>query len=516
MFRTLATYMRLALTNYSGWVIQELALAKKAELRCGNKSLSWKDFSDAVQLFVEVETGTHRISEAMRKSSAWNHSPGWSEEISALGASLLVHATDALFRVSGDQQDREPLHNLEYLISSLSAFDISDAHDTVYALLAIAKDAKPIASSDIVSDSTFETYAQSRGLLGDSKDRSKQYYRVDYSLPLIEVYKEFTEFSIRRSGEHDSTRALDILCRPWAPAKAVRRPSHRDDPDLRNVSPFPSWIPQFSKAAYAIVQPPFSGSRRIRQNADSLVGLPAPNQRHYNAAADNGVDLRKLKFQKRGDSYSLYVSGFVLDTVDRVEATSQAGNIPAEWMKAGGWVDLHQDPPESLWRTLVADRSSKGSNPPSYYGRALKESVTKDMMTSGVFSTMKLVDEGRSSIVADFFRRVQAVIWNRSLLRTTRQHVGLVNKDTQASDLICILYGCSVPVVLRRCLAKSEQKAIGRDVHTGGGDGSKNATSHTRKRFTLVGECYVHGMMNGEAITWKEAHGVEDEVFEII
>ena len=34
------------------WVIQELALAKDTEVRCGEKSVHWRDFGDAISLFV--------------------------------------------------------------------------------------------------------------------------------------------------------------------------------------------------------------------------------------------------------------------------------------------------------------------------------------------------------------------------------------------------------------------------------------------------------------------------------
>ena len=42
------------------WVVQEIALARHARLHCGKKSIRWSDFADAVSLFVEVESATHR------------------------------------------------------------------------------------------------------------------------------------------------------------------------------------------------------------------------------------------------------------------------------------------------------------------------------------------------------------------------------------------------------------------------------------------------------------------------
>ena len=45
------------------WVVQEVALAPKAIIHCGPAKLSWSKFAVAVELFVEAETATHRLSE---------------------------------------------------------------------------------------------------------------------------------------------------------------------------------------------------------------------------------------------------------------------------------------------------------------------------------------------------------------------------------------------------------------------------------------------------------------------
>ncbi|KAK7927424.1 hypothetical protein PG985_004422 [Apiospora marii] len=44
------------------WVVQEIALALDAQVYCGPDEIPWKDFAVAVELFVEVETATHRLS----------------------------------------------------------------------------------------------------------------------------------------------------------------------------------------------------------------------------------------------------------------------------------------------------------------------------------------------------------------------------------------------------------------------------------------------------------------------
>jgi hypothetical protein len=100
---------------------------------------------------------------------------------------------------------------------------------------------------------------------------------------------------------------------------------------------------------------PTAGLRMERQNADPLVGMPGFGHGNYSAAETRKVDLRKLKFvkwthlKKEGATYpeySMFVQGFILDEVFRVEQIAANGNIPYRWLRAGGWIDTDQNPPE--------------------------------------------------------------------------------------------------------------------------------------------------------------------------
>jgi hypothetical protein len=77
--------------------------------------------------------------------------------------------------------------------------------------------------------------------------------------------------------------------------------------------------------------------------------------------------------------------------------------------------------------------------------------------TRGNLDSKKLINEGRCTIVAEFLRRVQEVIWNRQLMITKNSdeegnpgkgRLGLVRDDVKPGFKVCILYGCSVPVIL--------------------------------------------------------------------
>ncbi|KAL9078909.1 MAG: hypothetical protein Q9157_002165 [Trypethelium eluteriae] len=562
------------------WVVQEVALARKAIIHCGSAKIAWNKFAVAVELFVEVETATHRLSEVMKKDPKYYHVPMWFEYVSALGASLLVRATSELFRdyqhsskasegkkkpavkkksspepdeVDIESEDDEvvspreralqyerdslengvvpkaqPLLDLEYLVCSLSIFNVLKPHDTIYALLGIAKDTSPTAANQEfrVSDHT------ERAL---EMFMEKKRYTVSYEAPYVDVCKEFIQFCIERALHIDPSRALDVICRPWAAELSLSAKS-ADEMSM------PSWIPQLSKASYGMdTKPGVEGMKMGRKNADPLVGLPTLTHRNYKAAETKGLDMKSFRFRKRelelenvvstqtgrnliktaepsgidndanvqnasqpytspavheqdaadelqqgqqleqggkecnGENgtaqgkepsktstrlknesrtqlkyFSMYVKGFILDEIQDVQPSSQNGSIPSEWAEFAGWRNTQGDPPDRFWRTLVADRGRDGKNPPVYYSRACKESFNKGSFQSGTVDTNGLISNERNSVVAQFCRRVQAAIWNRALVRTKHGKLGLVSKNVQAGDLVCILYGCSVPVILRK------------------------------------------------------------------
>lgn len=61
----------------------------------------------------------------------------------------------------------------------------------------------------------------------------------------------------------------------------------------------------------------------------------------------------------------------------------------------------------------------------------------------------------------------------RRLTVTEKGYLGMAASRTQKGDLVVVLFGCNIPVILRE-----------------GGEGN----------FEFVGECYVDGFMDGEAM----------------
>ena len=455
------------------WVVQEIALATRAILYCGNAYVDWAEFADAVALFEAVESENHTISQNIMMSEMFNHIPDFLGEIKFLGATRLVDATNKLFRKDEKGQVLERLLSLETLISDLSAFQVSRPHDIIYATLNLAKGnlAKGMRLSPVTSNRealfgtpsqvTTESQKQSEHQQKLTKRAARRFkqvvevsrFTVDYKQPFFDVCKEFLQFTIQSGG------SLDILCRPWVPEDSIS--------DVER----PSWLPTTSRSAWG-VRP---DGNYVRANADTLVGPPGSGKRNYNASGSYKV-RDSWRFGEGPKARSMYVKGFVIDTIKTKKAYAADGIILNEWLTHGGWTDRSARPPDKFWRTLVADRGPNGLNPPSFYPRAFKAALNQSVK-GGHISTSTLVHHGKSTIVAKFLRRVQEVIWMRRLIITQHEALGLAPEESKKRDLICILYGCSVPVVLRKIVDPVSNEEY----------------------YIFIGECYVHGIMDSEA-----------------
>jgi len=567
------------------WIIQEIALASRARILCGTNDLDWKDFADAISLFNLYETETHAISEIMMGQSDYVYQPDYFGSIPALGAARLVEVTDNLFEPGGGKSpNRVRQQSLEYLVSTFTPFNASEARDTIYAILAIARDSTPRTDSQWTSvsqekslqdkpNSLMETdssklktvtveeisraskdfgiHLRTFAAIVDKHSRSKPYH-VDYSLPISDVYVEFVRFSIARAAALDPTRALDILCRSWAPdpdfpkiAAGRGNANHghwrvafqgrkgfdgkmaidqwtrkeilqspRDEvqtfneydvvgwPDVydgpvrlrhqesgktrlvKTEDTLPSWTPSTDRSPYAWNKKAGDDRKMTRKNADLLVG--DPSQRIYSASGKRGV-TRALHFEDgviedqsmsnihHTHYHSIYTEGFVLGKVEELSDRSQGGQIPFRWAdliydhelpedtsQQGFW---NRPAAEDFWRTLVGDRGISASNPPRCIGRILSCHYTGEID----LDLKQTIFYSKHQPAASFSRHIHAIIWNRRLMRVSKtksyrakskdaptaieydgSNIGLAPDDAQPEDLVCILYGCSVPVILRK------------------------------------------------------------------
>lgn len=222
----------------------------------------------------------------------------------------------------------------------------------------------------------------------------------------------------------------------------------------------------------------------IRANADPLVGLP--DRRYYRASGSKHAEYR-FSTSAEGN-HSLSVTGFNILTITRVLQTAQNGIIPKSWVaESSNFARTPWDEDDIFWRIIVAERDRDGNAPPIWYRRSWVESRRLSNNGTGDINTTELLGRVKSNIMTNFLRRVQAVIWNRRVAVLGDLLLGLVPEASRKGDMICILFGCDVPVVLRPLSSSA---------------------------WSLIGEAYIYGegIMNGDTL-WR-LHEVEKFILE--
>jgi hypothetical protein len=352
---------------------------------------------------------------------------------------------------------------------------------------------------------------------------------VDYTKSVYEVCRDFLWHAFSRHGY------IDMMCRPWAPDPTAKYPWNP-----------PSWMVTL-KNSVAFRLDNDKVYRRVR--ADPLVGLlDIKGRRNYKASgqsraftreAQNIGSLQTYSYPpKIGDKCNLFLKGFVLAEVARTGEAAFHGNIPADWPEIADWDPTNAPrPPGAFWRTLVGDRAlDEMSSAPRHFEMACKWTFSQGVEGEGVITELLLADGSCPPHVADFLRRVQCVIWHRRLVTGWRRDsstevLGLAPHGTRPGDLICILYGCSVPVILRRGNLTTSAAHEGprgekrRKIQDSAPSSSKSGQLHGSMGeesgywYTFIGECYVHGMMNGEALSCRTRYyndgGLDEEEFEV-
>jgi hypothetical protein len=472
-------------------VIQELALAKNATVHCGEHKIHWNDFQDAIAILCrDFHILRTRLKEHFEQNRPHRRNKYLDSafEIDQFGAKLLVETTTDLFRIeSGDCY--ESTIGLETLVCKLSNFDTSDPRDTVNAFLNICSELNPSRSS-----------------------LSHPIPTPDYPKDLFEVYRDFVKWAI------ETSQSLDIICRYWAlPERQTMTPTTPRLVDL------PTWILPVDDSAFGRGEEVYDG----RKAADSLVGLPGTHQYHASGKghrqkfpiveypvdfplnpddmSESQSSSQKYLLPSRSLIHNtmLIVTGLAIGVVSFRNQPFADGVIPKECLEKLGWsfdwrATAVKQVPDQLWRTLVADRGPNSQPKLQTYRRACQHCLVS-LTRNGHINIEKVLRESENSgYTKDYLERVRAVTWDRSFIEGNQNLtggpgkilVGLGPSKTKEGDLIAVLYGCSVPVILR-------------PVH----DPSNDAQD-----YEFIGEAYIHGKMDGEAID----AGFEERKFRLI
>ncbi|OCK83360.1 hypothetical protein K432DRAFT_390491 [Lepidopterella palustris CBS 459.81] len=249
----------------------------------------------------------------------------------------------------------------------------------------------------------------------------------DYSKPVRDVYLEFVHFCVKQSG------SLDILFRPWVPDYLIAElPSWMWTANKTHIGPF--------KTGFSFVAP-----------AGESLRTP------YNASGGVGVGNVTMTFKQKRE---LIVKGFRLMTIGSTTSAADEQIIPLEWLRFSNLSRY------DLYRLLLGARDDNGDEftVEGYqkYVRDHQLALTDGPILPGL---------GTKPSTLQTRQRLISLSYNRRLALGTANTppFALVPADSRKGDDICVLDGCSIPVVLR-----------------------ETNRADNRRGYELIGGCYVH------------------------
>ena len=510
------------------WVVQEFAVARSVILVLGNRTVPWLDIARGLQTAI---VSLERVSIAGLSRSR----------------DMALEVRQALERFKrlawiaevGHRRGEEGEYNsanagLETLVSTFADFEVTLPHDAIYALRSIAREVLSPRRSELEPP------------------------LPDYSKSTQHVFAEFVSWAIASSG------SLDIVCRPWAmpldglPSwiRPFLPPSHDVVNDLlinfrpspTQTNEMPSWM---RPSPYPLIGDP--GKARYNASAglsastyeertllhiteDGSISEPQSpgtgpdtyivdyeldgtedfsgrmdNQPHtvtspIGAAVSSGKSSERRSY-KREQAFSsvaqdpnrprknLKIAGSPTMTPNRVENPYAHVGQDGISLIVRGWVisiikqqsaviydTLEQDAlailelwdHETQWKLLTADRNLSNQDE-SNVSFPAAWTYCKERRTAEERPRIVLLaySPSQEEYVTGFLQTVGTIMYNRRLLVLGNRNVGAIGPgDAEVGDCVCLLFGCSMPCVLR---------PFG-------------------ESYRLVGEAYVHGYMNGEAV----------------
>ncbi|KAI1119469.1 heterokaryon incompatibility protein-domain-containing protein [Nemania sp. NC0429] len=433
------------------WVVQELSLAKQqaAIVRCGEAAAPWLSFLiaayaiescwfvvDAIVSLVAPDDKVDAFNNGIRMAQCRRVDP--------------THPPFALLELLHQHRDCES----------------TDPRDKVYGLLGLSGDAEDIG-------------------ITPSYDQTPE-----------EIFIDLFEKHVL------ATKSLDMIC-------AVRFP--------RRPTNLPSWVPDWS------VDQTVPG---ICIN-DRYVGgndFAASPIAHFQRYAASGASLPQVSFSGmrmsamgicfgRIASVGCVDEGMTFDDIESFGRADETGKSASESDTFNEWLNMVLDSPiwddiagrygkedviDAFCRTMVGNRNNRMMRPPdqadtdpeaqrddlddtpSEYSETVdengddgKQAEEDDAMSVSSEDSVLFSPHEMLRMTIDGFRSSIQVAWGKRFAIFDSGHIGIVPEQARVGDVVAVLLGCTMPLLLRR-----NQGSV----------------------CSVLGECYVHGAMDGEVL----------------
>jgi hypothetical protein len=439
------------------WVFQEVNLARQALMLCGECTIDWNRLLRAARaMYASIGSAVSSIrNEQIRRSG------------------LVLDSAQRGFNLHPTKRE---VGNLIALMKKTNTSNCEDPRDKLIGLLGVM----PEADRDDIA--------------------------ADYSKSVDQVYSDWAWKRITRRER------LDVL-------------SACEDSGRKGL---PSWVPDF-RSSWASDEPLFSNTHNIY-----LPQYSSP----YAASGDAPTRILWTSEDRR----MISVTGYEIDRVAVIsdtasllrESWNQERDGPFTRFIIERWEQMISDatgisltPESSIYKefTDVLLRGRKtvgGDDPPSFHERyTVWRGHSSPPKGWGVdFSP----EERYLAFIGSFEHKIIKRVCNSQMFITSKGVIGVVaeNCHAEVGDSVHILLGGNAPFIMRRLLAdeyydneKEFPKHAWDPVRFRDEDGSRLQTLNEQCRmpYRLMGPCYLHGWMDGEAIS---AWGKDELEFSLV
>ena len=156
---------------------------------------------------------------------------------------------------------------------------------------------------------------------------------------------------------------------------------------------------------------------------------------------------------------------------------------------------------ETCYRTLTADRDATGSQSMPY----LYLHHVLEMQQAFLSQPLQGASSKASFVFRDLIVAIEQATNYRTLFITEEGYIGLGPTATKIEDEICVILGCSVPLMLRSHDVLQDHRQGQSHMSTRLEAPSRGVIRRNHHRHhRLIGECYLHGFMDGEAVSKED------------
>ncbi len=422
------------------WIIQEIAVAKTVNIFYGNAILSWDYFASTIEMLHTQDVGGLFIVSSVVAPP---------RTMPFRGAGCIR----SISRIRSTIERQSSMELIELLYYSAKS-DATLAKDKIFALLGMADTATQLALSGMYRREVQDTFVAATRFLFSQRDPLRVLYHAGI-------------------GHPRKTPGLPSWTVDWSSPSGSR-----------NFWSIPELLPYRA-----------SGASVLQLSVHPTLPL---------------IEIRGQRIDEMGERYGRVWYDIAMDETsslrekaqNRMLAQQDAISIINSLESTGGLYRNGQSREEALWRTLIGDRGGGTRPAPSYYRESYEASQRIFAVARGTILGEELSNNILDEIYPGIPRehlpaKVQAddvtarkfhegmgggLHQRKFALSKKEGYFMLVPELAKPGDLICIFVGAQTPFLVRQV----------------GGNGMGD------QRYELVGECYVHGIMDGEVVSEED------------